>query len=257
MHFGRTDERVVAEVVDTVRALQPDLIAVSGDLTQRARRSEFAQAREFLDSLPRPQLVVPGNHDVPLHNVFDRFLYPMDGFQQTITSDLMPFHLDEETAVLGINTARSLTIKSGRINIRQIRRVREKFEEVDHRLIRILVTHHPFDLPESYAARELVGRAHLAMESFALCGIDLLLAGHLHVSHTGPTALRYSACGHSSIFVQAGTATSTRGRGESNSFNVIRVSADQIEIEVMSTGTECKFISAAKRKFVRSGTGWA
>ena len=214
MHFGRTDERVVEELRRSVTELQPSLIAVSGDLTQRARRAEFQLAKHFLDSLPGPQLVVPGNHDVPLHNVFDRFLRPLDLFQETITAELAPFHLDDEIAVLGINTARSLTIKSGRINILQIRKVRERFCDLDPKLIRILVTHHPFDLPDTYATRELVGRANLAMESFAECGLDLLLAGHFHVSHSGPTALRYSAHGHSSIFVQAGTACSTRGRGE-------------------------------------------
>ena len=69
MHFGRFDQRLVAPLVRTVQRIAPDLVAISGDLTQRARRSQFAQARAFLDRLPTPRLVVPGNHDVPLFNL--------------------------------------------------------------------------------------------------------------------------------------------------------------------------------------------
>jgi hypothetical protein len=69
------------------------------------------------------------------------------------------------------------------------------------------------------------------MEAFAACGADLLLAGHMHVSQTGRTAERYKIQGHSALFVQAGTATSTRGRGEANSFNVIRLKHPHIQVE--------------------------
>ena len=87
----------------------PDLLVVSGDLTQRARPEEFQQAREFLDRLPKPQIVVPGNHDVPLYNVYGRFVQQFDRFRRYISDDLQPMYLDEEIAVLGVNTARAFT----------------------------------------------------------------------------------------------------------------------------------------------------
>ncbi len=99
-HFGRVDPLLVQPLIDVVHQVKPDLVAVSGDLTQRARSHEFKQAREFLDALPRPQIVVPGNHDVPLYNVFARFFEPLKKYRKYITEDLFPFYHDDEMAVL-------------------------------------------------------------------------------------------------------------------------------------------------------------
>src|SRR6266540_2867345 len=111
IHFGRINEEVIAPLIETVKKINPDLVAVSGDLTQRARSHQFREARAFLESLPTPQIVVPGNHDVPLHNVFARFMQPLRKYRRYITDDLRPFYYDDEIAVLGVNTARSLTMK--------------------------------------------------------------------------------------------------------------------------------------------------
>lgn len=256
LHFGRVDYALVEPLIATVNELQPDLVAVSGDLTQRARSAQFKEAREFLDKLPMPQIVVPGNHDVPLHNVFARFVQPLDKYRQYITDDLQPFFADDEMAVLGINTARSLTIKDGRINETQIAGIRERLCALDDVVTKIIVTHHPFDLPEGHND-EVVGRASLAMETLAHCGADVLLAGHLHVSHTGHTAERYKIAGHSALIVSAGTATSTRGRGESNSFNVLRLQHPHINVERRSWNDERKaFIVASSEHFRHSSDGW-
>ena len=87
LHFGRVDQRVYGPLIEAVHALKPDLIAVSGDLTQRARSAEFEAARKFLDALPQPQIVVPGNHDVPLHNVYERFVSGFDSFHCIVIGD--------------------------------------------------------------------------------------------------------------------------------------------------------------------------
>ena len=223
IHFGRVNPHVIAPMIEAITRIAPDLVAVSGDLTQRARARQFKDARAFLDRLPTPQIVVPGNHDVPLHNVAARFLQPLRGYRRYITDDLRPFYGDDEIAVLGVNTARSLTIKKGRINEAQIAWMSERLCACGPGVVKIVVTHHPFDVPEGHDERNLVGRARMAMEALARCGADLFLAGHLHVSHTSRSVTRYKIKGHSALVVQAGTAASDRGRGEANSFNVLRI----------------------------------
>jgi 3',5'-cyclic AMP phosphodiesterase CpdA len=257
IHFGRIDASLIAPLVETVKEIKPDLVAVSGDLTQRARSHQFREARAFLDSLPHPQIIVPGNHDVPLHNPFTRFLQPLDKYRRFITDDLRPFYFDDEIAVVGISTARSLTIKGGRVNKSQIEWMRNKLCVLGDEITKIVVTHHPFDLPEGHDEGDLVGRSRLAMETLANCGADLFLAGHLHVSHTSHTAKRYKIHGHSALVVQAGTATSTRGRGETNSFNVIRIAHPQISVERLEWQPESVgFFVASTEGFRHTDGGW-
>ncbi len=257
IHFGRVDPAVVGPLIETINQVAPDLVAVSGDLTQRARSHQFKEARAFLDALPKPQIVVPGNHDVPLHNVFARFVQPLDKYRRYITNDLRPFYHDKEIAVLGVSTARSFTIKGGRINQDQVDWMRERLCSFEPEVVKIVVTHHPFDLPEGHDERNLVGRARMAMERLADCGSDMFLAGHLHVSHTTHSAKRYKIKGHSALVVQAGTATSDRGRGEVNSFNVIRVEHPKIAIERLEWQPELgSFSSAEIENFRHTSDGW-
>src|SRR6267143_6988102 len=100
LHFGRVDKQLIDPLISAVTEVSPDLVAVSGDLTQRARSHQFREARVFLDALPKPQIVVPGNHDVPLHNPFTRFLQPLDKYRRYITDDLEPAYVDEEIVVV-------------------------------------------------------------------------------------------------------------------------------------------------------------
>lgn len=258
LHFGRVDETVVEPLARKIEELAPEVVVVSGDLTQRARSEQFKEAREFLDSLPSPQIVVPGNHDVPLYNLFARFLQPLDNYRRYISEDLEPFHADEEIAVLGVNTARSLTIKDGRVNEEQVERIRQRLCPYGDHVTKIVVTHHPFDLPEGHERNaDLVGRAELAMQALAACGADLLLSGHLHTSRTGHTAKRYKIAGHSALVVQAGTATSTRMRGEANSFNVVRVQHPHVNVERFAwTPATRSWTTASSETFKHTPDGW-
>ena len=79
IHFGRVDSRIIEPLVQTIEAVAPTFVAVSGDLTQRARRSQFRARASFSTSLRVPVLVVPGNHDVPLFNLAARFIDPYGG----------------------------------------------------------------------------------------------------------------------------------------------------------------------------------
>jgi 3',5'-cyclic AMP phosphodiesterase CpdA len=257
LHFGRVNPALLAPLIETVTALQPNVVVVSGDLTQRARTAEFKEARRFFDALPSPQIIVPGNHDVPLHNVFSRFLRPLDKYRRYITDDLAPAFIDDEIAVIGINTARSLTFKSGRINVRQIARASEQMCSLPSHLTKIIVTHHPFDLPGDYHERELVRRAGKAMSMFGRCGADLLLAGHLHESHAGNTASRYQLTDYSALVVQAGTATSTRERGEANSFNALDIEPARIAVNRYVWQPESgRFLKMQTDFFERAANAW-
>ncbi|CAN7462771.1 metallophosphoesterase [Pseudoduganella sp. LjRoot289] len=257
LHFGRVDEALLAPLKACVESLRPDVVVVSGDLTQRARSEQFKQARAWLDTLPGPQIVVPGNHDIPLYNVVARFFTPLVKYRRHVTADLAPEYVDDEIAVLGLNTARSLTFKDGRVNREQIGRLQERFNALPEGLTHVVVTHHPFDLPEHFDEDELVDRAPMAMQAFARCGVDLLLAGHLHSSHAGNSAHRYKIAGYAALVVQAGTATSTRKRGENNSFNAIRVEKDQLTVERYSwQGGLGIFELASTELFRRNGDVW-
>jgi 3',5'-cyclic AMP phosphodiesterase CpdA len=257
LHFGRVDEAIIEPLIETVRGVNPDLLAVSGDLTQRARSEQFRQARAFLDRLPAPQIIVPGNHDVPMHNVLARFATPFEKYRRWISDDLEPVYEDDEMVVMGINTARSLTIKDGRINRRQIAEMRKRLCRYDAAVMKILVTHHPFDLPAGTGPGERVGRAKLALETLAECGADIFLAGHLHLGQTGKTAMRYPAGDRNAIIVQAGTATSTRGRGELNSFNVIRIDKDEVSVERLAwQAASARFAPASIDRFHNAAKGW-
>jgi 3',5'-cyclic AMP phosphodiesterase CpdA len=231
LHFGRIDPAMIEPLLDAVGTLQPDVVAVSGDLTQRAKVPEFEQARAFLDKLQTPLIVVPGNHDVPLYNLYGRFRGPFERFHRLITDEIVPEYIDAEIAVIGVNTARSLTWKGGRVNISQMVRVRDRLFTLPAQIVRIVVTHHPFELPEGVSSSELVGRARMGMMKLAESGADVLLSGHLHTAHVSDTVKRYNIYGHSSLVVQAGTAISTRHRGEQNSFNSLRITSGEIQIE--------------------------
>jgi len=257
IHFGSVDASMLDPLVGAVIAAKPDVVVVSGDLTQRARTEEFLEARAFLDRLPLPRIVVPGNHDVPLYNLYGRFVEQLGKYQRYITDDLEPAYIDDEIAVIGANTARSFTWKNGRVNFAQIARIKEKLCGLDAGVVRMVVTHHPFDLPHGFTESHLVGGARMAMAHLAECGADLLLAGHMHMSAVCRTVMRYQIAGHSALVVQAGTAASIRRRGEQNSFNVLHTGSGVIGIEQWSWSTEKRIFALADEEHYRKGEdGW-
>jgi len=254
LHFGRTDADVLEDLKQAVVCAEPDLVVVSGDLTQRARSHEFAAARDFLNELPQPQIIVPGNPDVPLYNVLKRWLIPLTGYRRYITQNLSPFYADEEIAVLGINTARALTLKNGRVNRAQIAHACEIFARLPAKMVRMVVTHHPFALPERTSHRAIVARAKRAMWAFAECKVDMVLSGHLHVSQAVTSEMLYAGS-HTALLIQAGTATSSRRRYEANAFNLLHVSGETVLVERLSWAKNA-FVPIAHERFRRGEEGW-
>ena len=257
IHFGRVDPRLIAPLIETVESIAPDLIAVSGDLTQRARHGQFQEARRFLDRLVFPVLVVPGNHDVPLFNLAARLLDPFGGYRRHIHQDLEPVFENDQMIAVGLNSARTIPFHGGgRLNHAQVARAAARLRSAPSRVTRIVVSHHPFDLPPTHGDEHLVGRSAMAMQQLAAAGVDVFLAGHLHVSHVGHAAQRYRIAGHSALVVQAGTM-STRKRGEASTMNVLRMSPAEITIERHSWDEETlTFETSWHRTFRRTEAGW-
>ena len=258
LHFGAAIPEIVAALADCIVGLDPQVVAVSGDLTQRARRGQFRRARAFLDALPGVCVVVPGNHDVPLYNLLARFGNPLGGFRRHITAERYPQFRDSEVAVVGANTTRSFTIKDGGLRRDDVERVSALLDEAASDAVRIVVCHHPFDAPAGRGGRWTAPAPDAdAVNTLIARGADVFLTGHLHLTYVGHTATRYQTRGRSAIVVEAGTATSFRGRGEVNSFNLLRVDRDRVRVERLDwdAGTS-RFTLAAADEFARSDTGW-
>ena len=257
LHFNWVDESLLDPLVDCVKSLKPDILAVSGDFTQHAWPNEFERAAALLDRLPGRKILVPGNHDMAFLNPVRRVTQRLRLFRKYITPDPVPFFADGEIGVLGLNTARIEHLRGGRIREWQVDLLEERMEGVPSGSVRVLVTHHPFDLPESFHAREIVSRGERVIERVVKC-VDLMLAGHMHISHAGPTAERYKVSEQSAVFVQAGTAISIRSRGEANAFQVIRTDPQSIEVGTFTwTSEKSSYAPSALSRFKRSAHGWA
>jgi 3',5'-cyclic AMP phosphodiesterase CpdA len=235
LHFGAHDERLVEGVDWAVDALKPDLVVISGDFTQRARTEQFKEACAFLEDLRdrgHEVLAVPGNHDVPLYDVIRRFLSPLTRYRRFIDETLCPFIELPGVAVLGINTARSLTFKEGRVSEEQVDFIRETFAHTPEESVRVLVTHHPlFALTVGDEVQRAIGRQELALDAIEDAGVDMLLAGHMHHASSHDAGDLVTRAG-GTLVVQAGTATSTRVREQEQSFNLIDIADDCVAITV-------------------------
>jgi len=235
LHFGAHDERLVEAVLVHVDELRPELVVISGDFTQRARTEQFREACAFLESLRdhgHEVLGVPGNHDVPLYDVLRRFLSPLARYRRFIDDTLCPFVELPGVAVLGINTARSLTFKDGRINKDQVTFIRETFSRTAADAMRILVTHHPlFALEVGGELERAINRQELALDAVEESGVDMVLAGHNHHASVQDASALVTRAG-GVLVVQAGTATSTRVREQEQSFNTIDIANGQVTVTV-------------------------
>lgn len=238
LHFGAPFlPEVAEEVLVCCDKLSPDLLVVNGDLTQRARREQFEAARDYIARFPKiPQLVIPGNHDVPLYHVSRRLRDPHKLYREIISEDLNPILHLEHAVVVGIDsTAPRSAISNGRINSWQLERCEEVFNNTPPGIARIVVAHHHFAPAPDYLRDTAMQKAKRAMAKFEDLNVDLILGGHLHRAYIGNSLDFYPGVDRTRgvIIVQSGTTTSRRGRGreeEKNSFNFIQISQDRIRV---------------------------
>lgn len=218
LHFGNNDPLLLAPLRKAIEQIGPDVLVISGDFVEHASVQEFSAARDFIRTLPVPQIAVPGNHDLPFYNLISRAKVGLSLYKQFITPDLLPRFEDDEICIFGANTSRLWPIRGGSLSRMQLEQLVTEFAAVPDDRVRLLVTHHPFDLPDSQGHRLIVGHAKRSINRLAPL-VDILMAGHIHLSSTGSTATHYKTAGHAMTFVQAGTAVSNRDKGETNSFN--------------------------------------
>ncbi len=237
LHFGAELPEVVAALAEELNRDPPDLIAISGDLTMRARRREFTAARAFIDGLRAPVLAVPGNHDIVSYWLPERFTEPYARWRHFIAPQTEPVFQDQRIGVVGLNTARRaglyLDWSRGRVGHTRLARAEARLAAMPEGLVRIVVAHHPFLPPRAAPGARTVGGAARALETFARHGVRLVLSGHLHVGdvaeparEAGVAATGTATAAGPLMVVLSSTTTSRRLRGEPNAFNEIRIAPD-------------------------------
>ena len=238
LHFGPPFvERVGAALLRIAPLVAPDVIVVSGDLTQRAKREQFQAARAFLEQLPDvPRVVVPGNHDVPLYRVWERLINPLGLYRDYVSAELnQVLRVDGATIVALDSTSPHRAITNGRIRSSQLAFCRDAFAQAPPGAARIVVAHHHFAPAPDYESDQTMPQAKRAMDIFLKLGVDMVLGGHLHRAYIGNSLDIYPGGqrAHGIIIVQCGTTTSRRGRGrerERNSFNLIKIGEEMLRI---------------------------
>lgn len=244
LHFGRTDNRVVDALLADLTRQRPDLVIVSGDLTQRARSHEFAAARDFLDRLPAPALVVPGNHDLaPLYNPLNRLFKPRAKFEKHLPGhQSWPVWRDDEVVAMGLDSTRHLRWKSGKLRSSHLDHVDNVVAASPAHACKVAFLHHP-------PATALSGHP---FEALAERDIDLVLTGHVHKAHVELiTGSRHGSC----ILVQASTACSTRLREDANGYGLIHVDLPGAVVEVRGWSGQA-FHTIQRHAFHKTGKLW-
>ena len=254
LHFGRDRPELLAPLTQAVNAIGPDLIIISGDFTQRATSEQFAGAAAFLTGFHARTLCVPGNHDVPLHNLFMRIFLPWRRYRHWINSDLQPTFEDDEIVVIGVNTVNPFAWQRGWFRSRALRRICAAFSNSTGARRHIVVAHHPLEhLPGE--AKSLMRGAATGLRRLSECGVDAILSGHLHSWRAEPFA--HVEGRSSALQVHAGTSLSDRLRGEVNDFNVLEIEKQRLTvIRHVLTDSAAAFAAISSATFHATAEGW-
>lgn len=261
LHAGPPFRLQLAEqVAREAHELKPDLLVISGDFVQRADfRGQWQTIAAYLKTLPEPRLVVPGNHDVPLFNPFNRLFRSYSAYRRHISADLNPVFERPGLAVVGGCTAHGLTVDGGHLSDEQIATIERHFSGVPEGACKVAVLHHHVVNPPGSEGRNMISNADAAVQLLDRCGVELLLCGHIHVSYVGTTLDVRPDLRQGTIICQSGTTTSRRGKGREhgkNSYNVIEIEDHVIRIgQHMFIEQAGRFVPVAEHVFPRRSAG--
>lgn len=247
-HFGADEPRLLQPLLGCLADLAPELIVLSGDLTQRARPGQYAAAARFVAACPAPVLAIPGNHDTPLWNLALRFGDPWRRWRRALARDLEPVFDTATLRVVALNTADPWAWKNGRITAGQVARVAAQFAGAGARR-RVLVMHHPLQGPPSEPPA-LAG-AEDAVAGLVAAGVEVVLSGHLHSTFVTPLSGAEAV-----LSVQAGTCLSHRVRGDGNAFNSLRFVQGGVVLTHHRAQADGRFVADADLAMDRTATGW-
>lgn len=265
LHFGRPhDAGMSAAFRRAIEEVEPDLLVLSGDFTQRAKVREYAAARAWLDTLPGvPTVVTPGNHDVPLYRVWERLTAPYRNYRKYIHAELDTVTRIRGVTVVALNsTAPRRAIVNGRLDPDQLRFAEDAFGRAPAGDLRVLVAHHHLAPAPDYEGDRPLPGARKVLDALESLGVDLVLGGHLHRAYIGNSLDAYPGADRERgiVIVQSGTTTSRRGRArerEKNSFNVIRVGREGLRIvHYMHFREKDGFAPLSAHAFPRSPRHW-
>lgn len=235
LHVGPPFQPAIAErLVEEVREIGPDLMVITGDLVQDHDPQQFRQAAAYVARFDCSLVMVPGNHDVPGLNLLARFVQPYELYRRTFGLEWVAgMHVDQGLAVVGLNSVWTLAPSGGRLSGAELGRLRTVLETTPDRACRIVAMHHHLVPMPGFGRRTVIWGAPRALRVMERAGVELVLSGHNHRSYIGNIVDFYRRARRPLIVVQAGTATSRRGRGperERNSYNVIRITERTIRI---------------------------
>ena len=225
-HFGSERPAAVEALVRLVEELGPDLVMLSGDITQRARAKQFEAAAAFMQRLKVPnRLVIPGNHDIPLFDLATRLLNPYGRYQKAFGTELEPSYEARDCLVLGVNSTRPYRVTDGEISELQRERVARALRAASPTQLRVVVLHHPVAVPREAEVHNVAHGGVDAVRAWSEAGAEHH-SRRTHSSALHPSAPRTRARPKNPIWaVNAGTSVSTRTRHDAgNSVNVLRTS---------------------------------
>ena len=218
-HFGTERPRVVEALVAFAQRERPDLVVLSGDITQRARAEQFRAARAFADRLGAPVVAIPGNHDIPLFDLPARLFRPYARQRDAFGAELEPVHASAGLLVVCVNTTRPWRHKNGEVSVAQVERVAARLREATPAQLRVVVVHQPAAVLRERDAHDLLRGHANALQRWAEAGADVVMGGHIHL----PCVIEQRGLARPLWVVQAGTAVSSRVRdGVPNSVNLLR-----------------------------------
>jgi 3',5'-cyclic AMP phosphodiesterase CpdA len=223
-HFGTEQPEVLRALLDLHRQEQPGVVVLSGDITQRARRAQFAAARAFIDELEGSTLLaLPGNHDIPLFNLPGRYFAPYGGYSRYFGRDLAPQVQTGELLVLGVNTTRRYRRVDGEVSRAQIDDIAARLAQASPQQLRVVVTHQPVHVIRDSDVHNLLHGHEAAIAAWSAAGADVIMGGHIHLPYLRLLTEAFPQLPRRTWAVQAGTAMSSRVRGSvPNSVNLLR-----------------------------------